>query len=75
MTKMEFMLIASIQKLNSISSCPPILEMGGVCINQVHSAKSFGVIIIDENLTWESHIDSLARKVSSALGAIKCIRY
>ena len=73
MTKTEFMLIASRQKLQSLSSDPPVLEMNGERISQVHSSKSLGVII-DEHLSWNTHIDNLAKKVGSALGAIKRIR-
>ena len=45
MTKTEFMLIASRQKLQSLHSDSPVLEMTGERISQVHSSKSLGVII------------------------------
>ena len=30
---------------------------------------------IDENLSWNSHIETVCKKISSALGLIKCIRH
>ena len=73
MTKTEFMLIASTQKLQSLSSDPPVLKINGLRISQDHSSRSLGVII-DEHLSWNAYIDNLAKKVGSALGAIKRIR-
>ena len=57
MTKTEFMLIGSRQKLNNLSA-PPALEINSTHINQAHSTG----IIIDENLTWVNHIDTLSKK-------------
>jgi len=39
----------------------------------VSSTKSFGVYI-DENLGWKTHVESVCKKISSALGLIKRIR-
>ena len=61
------------QILRIVSSDPPVLEINGIPISQVHSSKSLGVII-DEHLSWNAHIDNLAKKVESALGAIKRIK-
>ena len=41
---------------------------------QVSTAKSLGVHI-DQNLSWECHIQSICKKIASALGAIKRIRH
>ena len=41
---------------------------------QVSTAKSLGVHI-DQNLSWECHIQSICKKIASALGAIKKIRH
>jgi hypothetical protein len=32
------------------------------------------IIIIDENLTWKNHIDTICKKVSSGIGALKRVR-
>ena len=52
MTKTEFMLIGSRQKLNSLSVLPG-LEINGTQLNRVNFTKSLGVLI-DENLTWSN---------------------
>ena len=67
MTKTESMLIACRLKLQSLSSDPPVLEIIGVRIRQVHlSGKSLG-LIIDEHLSRNAHIDNLDKKVGSAV--------
>ena len=38
------------------------------------TAKSLGVHI-DQNLSWECHIQSICKKIASALGAIKRIQH
>ena len=55
MTKTEFMLIGSRQKLNSLSAILA-LEINGTQLNRVNFTKSLGVLI-DENLTWSNHIN------------------
>ena len=57
MTKTEFMLIGSRQKLNSLSAIPA-LEINETQLNRVNFTKSLGVLI-DENLTWSNHINAL----------------
>ena len=56
-TKTEFMLIGSRQKLNNLPA-PPALEINSTHIYQAHSTG----IIIDENFTWVNHIDTLSKK-------------
>ena len=73
MTKTEFMLIGSRQKLNNVPA-PPALEINGTHITQVRLTKSLG-IIIDENLTWVNHIDAISKKIAAGVGAIKRIRH
>ena len=46
-TKFEFMLIGSRQKLNSLSALPA-LEINGTQLNRINFIKSLGVLI-DEN--------------------------
>ena len=71
MTKTEFMLIGSRQKLNSLSVLPD-LEINGTQLNRVDFTKSLGVLI-DENLTWSNHINAISKKISSGIGSIKRI--
>ena len=42
-------------------------------INHVATTKSLG-IVIDANLSWDSHINKLARKIASGIAAIKRVR-
>ena len=72
MTKTEFMLIGSRQKLSTLTATP-FLTINGTPINQVPTSKSLG-ILIDSNLTWGSHIDKLAKKIASGSAAVKRVR-
>ena len=71
-TKTEFMLIGSKQKLNTLTASP-VLTISGTPVNQVSASKSLGVLI-DANPTWGSHIQKLAKKISSGIAAIKRVR-
>ena len=41
---------------------------------QVSTVKSLGVHI-DENITWECHVNELSKKIASGISAIKRIRH
>ena len=71
-SKTEFMLIGSRQRLRSFAHSPS-LKIGGAHLSQVPSIKSLG-IYIDENLTWNAHIENLSKKIASGIGALKRIR-
>ena len=73
LTKTEFMLIASRQKLSNISE-RPFLTMNDMAVEQVASAKSLGVYI-DQTFNWECHIENISKKIASAIGAIERIRH
>ena len=73
MTKTEFMLIGSRQKLNSLAVLPA-LEINGTQLNRVNFTKPLGVLI-DENLTWSNHINAISKKISSGIGSIKRISH
>ena len=73
MTKPEFMLIGSRQRLCTLT-VPPRPSINGSPIEQVTTAKSLGVLI-DDNLSWRNHIDKLTMKIASGIGAIKRIRH
>ncbi|KAL9954240.1 hypothetical protein ACROYT_G041748 [Oculina patagonica] len=49
------------------------LSLNGISLRQAHSSKCLG-IEIDEFLTWDSHISSVSKKVSSGIGVIKKIK-
>ena len=51
----------------------PKLIIGGDIIKQVSSVKSLGMHI-DENLSWNMHIEKIAKKIASGIGAIKRCR-
>ena len=72
MTKTEFMLIGSRQKLNTITESP-VVSINGTPVNQVLTSKSLGVFI-DAHLTWGSDIEKLAKKIPSDIAAIKRVR-
>ena len=70
MTKTELMLIGSRQKLNGLSALP--LEINGTQLDKVNFTKSLGVLI-DKNLTWSNHINTITKKISSGIGSSKRI--
>jgi len=65
------MLNGSRQKLSTL---PETLEpfTDNVPVEQVSSVKSLG-ISIDENLTWQTHIDKRCKNIASGIGAMKRI--
>ena len=73
MTKTEFMLIGSRQRLSTIT-VSPTLAINDFRVTQVATAKSLGVTI-DDNLDWGSHMEKIIKKVSSGIGAIKRVRH
>ena len=74
MTKTEFMLISSRQRLSTLADSPTIITINDNQVSQVTTAKSLGVTI-DNKLDWSSHIDKLTKKVASGIGAIKRISH
>ena len=66
--------VGSRQRLYTLT-VPPRPSVNGVPIQQVASAKSLGVLIDDNKLTWRSHVDTLTKKIASGIGAIKRIRH
>ena len=73
LTKTEVLLITSRQKLSTFSETPSF-SINDYKIKEVSSAKSLGVLI-DQNLNWKCHTQSICKKIASALGAIKRIRH
>ena len=71
-SKTEFMLIGSRQRISTFQDAPA-LTINNVPVKQVSHTKSLGTHI-DENLSWNVHIQKLCKKVASGIGAIKRIR-
>ena len=73
MTKTEFMLIGSGQRLNTIAASPSVL-LNDTQVKQVATTKSLG-ITIDDKLSWNYHIEKLTKKIASGIGAMKRVRH
>ena len=73
MTKTEFMLIGSRQRLSTPADSPTI-TINDNQVSEVTTEKSLGVTL-DNKLDWCSHINKLTKKVASGIGAIKRIRH
>jgi len=58
------MLIGSRQRLSTFDKYPSH-SIDGKSIKQVSSTKSLGVHV-DENLSWNVHIETIAKKIASA---------
>ena len=74
--KTQAMVIASqpkIKKLKNNLSSLPSVKVGGEEIHLVNETKYLGVMI-DNCLTWESHINSVQKKISRAIGLLKYAR-
>ena len=70
--KTEFMLIGSRQRIATLTQ-ELDLSINGISLKRVNSSKCLGVEI-DEFLTWDAHIASISRKVSSGIGVLKKIK-
>ena len=70
--KTEFMLIGSDYKINNLVT-QPIIKIDQTKIKQVFKSRVLGVDI-DNKLKWTNHIDIVAKRVSSGIGAIRRIR-
>ena len=65
--KTEFMLIGSDYKISNLVT-QPIIKIDQTKIKQVFKSRVLGVDI-DNKLKWTNHIDIVAKKVSSGIGA------
>ena len=68
-SKTEFMLIGLRQRLNTFNRLPPF-TIDSNSIKQVEFTKSLGVYI-DQNLTWNAHIEHIFKKNASCIGILK----
>ena len=73
MTKTEFMLIGTRQRLSTVT-VSPTLAIKDFRVTQVATAKSLGVTI-DDNLDWGRHMEKIIKKLSSGIGAIKRVSH
>ena len=73
MTKTEFMLLGSGKRLSTHTESPT-LAVNQFQVSQVTTAKSLGVTT-DDKLNWSDHIEKVAKKVASGIGAIKRTRH
>ena len=74
--KTQAMIIGSqpkIKKLKNNLSSLPSFKVGGEEINLVNETKYLGVMI-DNCLTWESHINEVQKTISRAIGLFKYAR-
>ena len=70
--KTEYILVGSRPKINSMD-VQPTVKIDTSPIKRVKCAKLLGVEI-DENLNWDKHIEYIASKVSSDIGALKKLK-
>ena len=70
--KTEFMLVGSRQRVATPTQ-ELDLSLNGISLKRVNSSKCLGVEI-DEFLTWDDHISSVSKKVSSGIGVLKKIK-
>ena len=71
-SKTEFLLIGSNHRLNNLINQPNI-KIDQDKIKQVHYSRLLGVQI-DEKLTWNKHVEDVAKRATSGVGAIRRIR-
>ena len=63
------MLIEKRQRLSTFDTSPS-LEIDGAHVSQVTFTKSLGVYI-DQNLSWNVHVNNLCKKIAAGIGVIK----
>ena len=66
------MLIGSRQKLSALDDSI-VLSVDNVTLSKVRSVKCLGVDI-DDNITWEIHIQSIRLKVSRNIAALRKVK-
>ena len=64
--KTKYMIITSRQKRQNITSSMPPIHIDNIPIHEVNTHKVLGVII-DNNLSWSPHVDSLCKRISQKL--------
>ena len=67
------MVIGSHQRIHALSNNQINIKIDGKSIKRVDEAKSLG-LLIDEHLSRSKHIDEKSKKMSLAMGVLKCIK-
>ena len=70
--KTEFMLVGSRQRIATMTENMNTF-LNGISLNRVNCSKCLGVEI-DEFLTWDTHIASVSKKVSSGISIMRKIK-
>ena len=71
--KTEFLLIGTRYKLNN-TEMQPYIKIDNESIRQVFESKILGVKI-DQFLSWDNHVDHIAKKISSGIAVIKRLKF
>ena len=74
--KTEFMIIGTSQRVGNLDIAPETtpyaLFVNDASIKRVKQVKNLG-LIIDENLTWENHINYISQKIKRNVSILKCM--
>ena len=70
--KTEYVLIGTRHKISNIDTHKGV-KINNQLIKKVKNTKALGVEL-DENLSWEKHINHISSKISSGIGAIRKMR-
>ena len=71
-TLTQFMLIGSRQNMSRLSESFE-LSIDNVPIKKDLLLNHLGLLLIDDNMAWQSHIEKLSKKIAPGIGAIKRI--
>ena len=75
--KMEVMIIGSHHRVrrldNTPESTPYIVQVGDMMIKRVTKVKYLG-LVVDENLSWDEHVEYISKTISRNIGIIKRMR-
>ena len=72
-TKTKSLLITTLQKRRTLTSSALNVQIDGRSIEQVDYAKMLGVMI-DSDMSWEHHIDTICCIISSRLSLLRRIK-
>ena len=71
--KTELMVVGSRQRLSTFDNHDLCVVVNNEPIKKVKSTKTLGVTL-DEKVTWENHINVIAKNISSGISALKRVR-
>jgi hypothetical protein len=72
LVKTEYLLIGTRENIDNLLAAPNVF-VGDTPTKKVEEAKALGVHI-DEFLSWDKHIDKIAKKIPSGIGAIRKLK-